>query len=190
MNFKNPFTQKIIKLSIAATIIGLLKNFQFLLMIILLIRTIYNIHRVKNKDRDTNFRLYIIGVVLTTTVGISAELWGTYYHFWDYHNLNDKQLIPLWLPCAWACVYHFLYETEKLISLTYQLSKRQHLYTLLIVSLIIPTYGEIIAINLNVWTYNWPYQFLGVPVYAMLLLMMLHTSIFMTLSRLAHYTKP
>ena len=50
------------------------------------------------------------------------------------------------------------------------------------VSATLPTWGEIITIYLGVWTYHWPYKFMGVPLLAIILLMVFHMSIFMLYS--------
>jgi hypothetical protein len=49
-------------------------------------------------------------------------------------------------------------------------------------SLIIPAFGEIITINLGVWTYYWPYQIFGVPIYAFVCLVFVHMLVYFILS--------
>lgn len=43
-----------------------------------------------------------------------------------------------------------------------------------LVTAFFPVYGEVITVYLGVWTYHWPYQFLGIPLYAVICLIALH----------------
>ena len=49
-------------------------------------------------------------------------------------------------------------------------------------SLFVPAFGEVITINLGVWTYYWPYQVFGVPLYAFICLVFVHMLVYGILS--------
>ena len=52
------------------------------------------------------------------------------------------------------------------------------IFLALLLALILPVFGEIITIYLGVWTYYWPYQIFGVPLYAFICLVFVHMLVY------------
>ena len=115
-------------------------------------------------------------MLTTGSLGILSEIWGVHNHYWAYHDVNHH--LPAWLPFAWMLAFSFIYKTEKELFLAMQSpSFTQKAIITALLALFFPAFGEVITINMGVWTYYWPYQFLGVPLYALLCLVLLHLSI-------------
>ena len=57
------------------------------------------------------------------------------------------------------------------------MSRRVIFLLALLIAMVFPTLGEIVVINLGAWTYHWPLQLLGVPLLAIVLLMIFHTGV-------------
>lgn len=166
----NIFIITIIKLIIAGLFIGFLHSYDYVIALILLVYILINF-----KKRIYNDKILFWGMLFTGLFGALAELWGIHNHFWFYHDLSQGRTFPYWLPLAWALAFRLMYKFEKEILTIIDINKLTHKYLLFfIVSLIFPVMGEIITINLGVWTYTWPYQFFGVPVIAMFLLVAFH----------------
>jgi hypothetical protein len=144
---------------------------------LLMVYLIYTLMR-KFKENDEEKWIYLIGVILTSILGVVCENWGISNQYWSYHNLDNNREFPYWLPIAWALAFTYIYRIEKEIILIKNItSTTSKILLALIISMVFPTIGEIVVINLGVWTYHWPLQFLGVPLLAILLLMIFHTGI-------------
>ena len=160
----------IIKLTIAALFIGLLHAYDFVIALVLLSYTLINFRKRIYKDK-----ILFWGMLFTGLFGSMAELWGIHNHFWFYHDLDQDRIFPYWLPLAWAIAFKLMYKFESEILSIVNFKNLTHKYFLFfMVSLFFPVMGEIITINLGVWTYTWPYQFFGVPLIAILLLIVFH----------------
>lgn len=164
-----------LKLIFAGILIGLLHKYDLLIALLLLSYIVWKL-KVEVFKKDHQNYILLIGMISTGIIGVTAENWGIRNRFWTYHDLSDNRFFPYWLPFAWALAFYLMYKIEKLI-LTY-ITPKSLIYKIpifIIVSMIFPVLGEIVTINLGVWTYIWPYQFFGVPLIAILLLILLHT---------------
>ncbi len=164
-----------LKLSVAGILIGLLHEYDLLIALLLLSYIVWKL-KVEVFKKDHQNYVLLIGMIITGIIGVTAENWGIRNHFWIYHNLSNNRVFPYWLPFAWALAFYLIYKIEKSI-LTYVRPKNiaYKIMIFVLVALIFPVLGEIVTINLGVWTYTWPYQFFGVPLVAVLLLILLHT---------------
>lgn len=127
--------------------------------------------------------ILLAGMIITGILGICAEIWGVTNGFWEYHDLSNNRQLPYWLPFAWMFAFRFIYKLESDLIVSLQLKNMSHKTWLAIfITAFFPAYGEVITINLGVWTYSWPYQFLGVPLYAVICLVALHMGINFILS--------
>ena len=107
----------------------------------------------------------LIGFFMTACIGTACEFWGTYHHYWTYHLIPSYQLIPVWIPIAWGYTFFVSYLYERCV-FKLAANRAQKLFWLLLVSIFFPTVGEYIPVYMNVWTYHWPYQVMGVPLLA------------------------
>jgi len=178
-NFFKEIAKALIKLTIAGLLIGFLKEYDLVLAILLLLKILHvvyvNIYKVSSKNW-----ILLIGMLLTGAGGILAEHWGVSNGYWQYHEVLRP--LPLWLPFAWALAFYFLYRIE--VGLIQNIQKKTIQNKLIIafwLSLIIPAVGEMITINLGVWTYYWSYQILGVPLLAFACLVAFHMFIYLLL---------
>ena len=165
------------KLIIAGVFIGLLKKQDELIACILILKIIHNIYiEIILPKKDKNWVL-IIGMLLTGFGGIVGETWGVANGYWEYHEVTKS--IPLWVPFAWMLAYHFLYKLERnLIPLLEEQTQKNKILLAIILALVLPAFGEVITIQLGVWTYYWPYQIFGVPLYAFLCLLFVHMLVY------------
>ena len=152
------------------------RNFHFYLLLFISLThlngILENIMHRKNKNW-----ILIIGMLLTSFGGMIGENWGVSNQYWEYHKVSNK--LPLWLPFAWMLAFYFLYGLElKLISHLKNKTLNNKLIIAFWLSLILPAMGEIITINLGVWTYYWPYQIFGVPLYAFMCLVCVHMLVY------------
>ena len=125
----------------------------------------------------------LFGMVLTSFFGVQAEVWGVQHGYWVYHDLLDGRQFPYWLSIAWGLAFVFLYRVEfRLIKLFRLVEFKQKMLLVGLVSTILPTVGEAVAISLGSWSYSWGCQILGVPLVAIFLLMTLHLSVYLSLA--------
>jgi len=116
-------------------------------------------------------------MLLTCFGGIVGENWGVANVYWKYHEINKA--LPLWLPFAWMLAFYYLYKLERnLFPLLTNQSQRNKIILALLLASILPAFGEIITIYLGVWTYYWPYQIFGVPLYALICLIFVHMLVY------------
>ena len=166
-----------LKLSIGGILIGLLHQYDLILAGLLGIHFIRFIIKNYLVTNDRNWVL-LLGMIVSGILGISAEMWGVSNGFWEYHDLSNNRQLPYWLPLAWMYAFRFIYLLERKLIVALQLeSIRQKTWLAVAIAAFFPAYGEVITINLGVWTYTWPYQFLGVPLYAVLCLIAFHMGI-------------
>ncbi|SHN04755.1 hypothetical protein [Polaribacter sp. KT 15] len=166
----------ILKLIVAGVFIGYLKEYDLIIALILVAKLTHNVYKDIIKPKNKNW-LLLIGMLLTCFGGIVGETWGVANGYWEYHEVSRE--LPLWLPFAWMYAFYFLYKLElKLIPLLKNKSQKNKIILALILALILPAFGEVITIQLGVWTYYWPYQLFGVPLYAFICLVFVHMLVY------------
>ena len=178
---KNKFAKEVLKslakLIVAGVLIGVLKQYDLLIAILLLLKVIHNIYIEIIKPKNNKNWLLLVGMLLTGFGGIVGETWGVTNGYWEYHEVTRE--LPLWLPFAWMLAFHYLYKLERnLIPLLTNQSQKNKIVLAIILALILPAFGEVITIYLGVWTYYWPYQILGVPLYAFACLVFVHMLVY------------
>jgi hypothetical protein len=170
----------IIKLCIAGFLIGFLKSYDAIIAIILFLKILHIIYKNIIIASTKNWIL-LIGMIVTGFGGIVGENWGVSNNYWEYHEVSKE--LPLWLPFAWMLAFYFLYSIEsKLIAFLKNKTINNKLIIAFWLSLLVPAFGEVITINLGVWTYYWPYQIFGVPLYAFICLVFVHMLVYGILS--------
>jgi hypothetical protein len=170
----------IIKLCIAGFLIGFLKSYDAIIAIILFLKILHVIYKNIITAETKNWIL-LIGMIVTGFVGIVGENWGVGNNYWEYHEVSKE--LPLWLPFAWMLAFYFLYSIEsRLIAFLTNKTISNKLIIAFWLSLLVPAFGEVITINLGVWTYYWPYQIFGVPLYAFICLVFVHMLVYGILS--------
>ncbi|WP_159948283.1 hypothetical protein [Polaribacter septentrionalilitoris] len=174
--FSKEIGKALAKLIIAGVLIGFLKQYDLIVAILLGLKIIHNIYVEIIKPEQKNW-LLLIGMLLTCFGGIVGETWGVTNGYWEYHEVTRK--LPLWLPFAWMLAFHYLYKLERnLIPLLTNQTQKNKIILAIILALILPAFGEVITIYLGVWTYYWPYQILGVPLYAFVCLVFVHMLVY------------
>ena len=169
-----------IKLCIAGFLIGFLKSYDAIIAIILFLKILHIIYKNIIIARTKNWIL-LIGMIVTGFGGIVGEKWGVSNNYWEYHEVSKE--LPLWLPFAWMLAFYFLYSIEsRLIAFLKNKTISNKLIIAFWLSLLVPAFGEVITINLGVWTYYWPYQIFGVPLYAFICLVFVHMLVYGILS--------
>ena len=170
----------IIKLCIAGLLIGFLKSYDAIIAIILFLKILHVIYKNIIIAETKNWIL-VIGMTVTGFGGMVGENWGVSNNYWEYHEVSRK--LPLWLPFAWMLALYFLYSIEsRLIAFLTNKTISNKLIIAFWLSLLVPAFGEVITINLGVWTYYWPYQIFGVPLYAFICLVFVHMLVYGILS--------
>ena len=175
-NFLLEILKAFIKLCIAGLLIGLLKSYDLIIALILLIKIIHVVYKNVIIPKIKNWIL-LYGMSLTGLAGMIGENWGVSNAYWEYHKVSRE--LPLWLPFAWMLAFYFLYSIEsRLIAYLKYKTIKNKLIIAFWLSLLVPAFGEIITINLGVWTYYWPYQVFGVPLYAFMCLVFVHMIVY------------
>ena len=170
----------IIKLCIAGFLIGFLKSYDTIIAIILFLKILHVIYKNIIIAETKNWIL-LIGMIVTGFGGMVGENWGVSNNYWEYHEVSKE--LPLWLPFAWMLAFYFLYSIEsRLIAFLTNKTISNKLIIAFWLSLLVPAFGEVITINLGVWTYYWPYQIFGVPLYAFICLVFVHMLVYGILS--------
>lgn len=169
--------KNLIKLGLAGVLIGVFHAFDLGVALLLAVYLTYTLS--KKWYRNENDReVYLIGAFISGFLGVMCELWGIYNGYWQYHELPGGREFPFWLPFAWALAFTYIYKLEKEIITILEADSMAFKFILaLVVAMIFPTLGEMITINLGVWTYTWPFQIMGVPILAIFLLMVFHTGV-------------
>ncbi|MGY0407903.1 MAG: hypothetical protein ACWIPJ_06055, partial [Polaribacter sp.] len=142
-----------------------------------ILKIVHNLYKEIIKPKTNKNWLLIIGMILTGFGGIVGENWGVTNGFWEYHEITRE--LPLWLPFAWMLAFHYLYKLERnLIPFLTKQTQKNKIILASILALILPVFGEVITIYLGVWTYFWPFQILGVPLYAFICLVFIHMLVY------------
>ena len=176
------FLRPFISLLIIGFIIGYFHKYDFLLLVLLCCIFIYRFYKdTKNTYEKNKIYILLAGTLISGFLGVCAEVWGIENGYWVYYDLSNNRQFPYWLPLAWGLTFMFFYRIEENILEIVKINTlKTKLIMLVVLSAILPTFGEIITIYLGVWTYTWPYQIFGVPLLAIFLLVVFHTSIFFT----------
>lgn len=162
---------------IAGVFIGLLKEQDVIIAGILILKIIHNVYTEIIKPKNNRNWLLLVGMLLTGFGGVVGETWGVSNGYWEYHKVTRE--IPMWVPFAWMLAFHYLYKLERnLIPLLKEKSQKNKIILAIILALILPAFGEVITIELGVWTYYWPYQIFGVPLYAFACLLFVHMLVY------------
>ena len=162
---------------LAGVIIGSFHRYDLMVALFLFSYLVYTLVR-KFKQNDEEKWVYLIGVSLTSLLGIICESWGVSNQYWSYHNLDGNREFPYWLPVAWAWAFAFIYSVEKqIIQIKNIHSTSSKVGLAMVIAMIFPTIGEMVVINLGAWSYHWPLQFFGVPLLAIFLLIVFHVGI-------------
>lgn len=171
-----------VKITIPGIIIGVFHEYDFWVGLLLFSYLILFLYKNYFKATSKNWIL-LAGMIITGVLGVCAEIYGVSNAYWEYHDLTNNRQLPYWLPFAWMFAFRFIYGLERKLIVSLQLKKISHKTWLAIfITAFFPAYGEVITINLGVWTYSWPYQLFGVPLYAVLCLVALHMGINFILS--------
>lgn len=127
----------------------------------------------------STFLLTIIGMFISFVLGTCTEYWGTTGGYWTYYGQPADVYVPYWVPCAWSCAYKIIHHIEIVLVSHFNPSGfKKWTFIIILPSLVIPVFGEIIAINFGTWKYSWQPQFFGMPIQAALLLCLSHLCIF------------
>jgi len=179
--------KRLVILSIAGIVISVLHHLDLIVFFILAAFTaLIYLRRRKSK----NFKIYCFGFLISAIGGIIAENWGIQSGLWTYHDLSNGREFPYWLPLAWGLAFSFLYSFEQYYIKTLKLKSLKSKITLtLIVSALLPTVGEIVTVQLGVWTYHSGFKIVGIPLYAIGLLCAFHTATFLLLFTVNLYWK-
>ena len=175
--FYKEILKGLLKLVIAGVFIGFLKEYDVVIACILVLKIIHNVYTEIIKPKTNKNWLLLIGMLLTGFGGVVGETWGVANGYWEYHKVT--RAIPMWVPFAWMLAFHYLYKLERnLIPLLKNQTQKNKIILAIILALILPAFGEVITIELGVWTYYWPYQIFGVPLYAFLCLLFVHMLVY------------
>ena len=175
--FNIEILKALIKLVIAGVLIGVLKKHDAIIAILLVLKIIHNIYKEIIQPKTNKNWLLLVGMLLTGFGGIVGETWGVANGYWEYHEVARE--LPLWLPFAWMLAFHYLYKLERnLIPILVNQSQKNKIILAILLALILPAFGEVITIYLGVWTYYWPYQIFGVPLYAFICLVFVHMLVY------------
>ena len=175
-SFKN-LVVATLKIILSGGIIGLFHAYDFWVGLLLFTRLVTFLYKDYFKATERNWIL-LAGMIITGFLGVCVEIWGISFQYWEYHDLTNNRQFPYWLPFAWMFAFRFIYMLESKLIISLGLKKMRHKTWLAIfITAFFPAFGEVITINLGVWTYSWPYQILGVPIYAIVLLVIMHMGI-------------
>ncbi|WP_245189399.1 hypothetical protein [Lunatimonas salinarum] len=167
----------LLKLAVAGAFIGLMHTHDLLVALILALYAALSIGKKYVSGAQDRF-VYLTGFLISAVLGVLCELWGIHFEHWQYHDLPATREFPYWLPFAWGLAFTYIYKIEKELIGSLQLnSLNGKILLALVVAMVFPTIGEMITIYLGVWTYQWPYQIIGVPLLAIFLLMVFHTGV-------------
>lgn len=170
-----------ISLLIVGSIIGYFHQYDLILLYLLIFMFIYRFYKdIKINPEKSKVIILLAGTIISGVLGVFAEIWGIENGYWLYHDLSNNRQFPYWLPLAWGLTFMFFYRIEENILRVIKINTlKTKLLMVVLLSATLPTFGEIITIYLGVWTYTWPLQLFGVPLLAILLLVVFHTTIFL-----------
>lgn len=171
--------KRLVILSIAGVVISVLHSWD--LVVLMILATFTGLIYLRKKQ-SKHVKLYFLGFIISAFGGVLAENWGIHTGLWTYHNLSDGREFPYWLPLAWGLAFSFLYSFEVYYIKTLKLkSLKNKIILTLFASTILPTVGEIVTVQLGVWTYHSEFKIFGIPYYAIGLLGLFHTATFLVL---------
>ncbi|WP_139958766.1 hypothetical protein [Flavicella sediminum] len=172
-----------VTLSFGGVLIGYLHEQDLLLAGILALLLAYKLNKeIKEDKRVGKTSILLLGTGISCLVGVLAEIWGIHNAYWTYHDLSNGREFPYWLPFAWAFTFVYFYRFEKVVFGNLKLKTlKAKLLVVMLIYAIFPTVGEMITIYMGVWTYHWEYQFVGVPLLAIFLLIFVHNFIFISI---------
>jgi hypothetical protein len=180
-NVSVEFLKAVVKVTIAGLAIGFLKEYPFVIAFIISLKIAHVIYKSVIRPEGAKNWILVTGMLMTGFLGIVAEFWGVSMNYWEYHHI-DGAMLPAWLPFAWMMAFYILYKLEhKLVPYLKNPSLIHRMILMIVLTLIIPAFGEMVAINMDVWTYSWPYQLFGVPVYAFIALVLIHMFVYFIL---------
>ncbi|AKP52829.1 hypothetical protein [Cyclobacterium amurskyense] len=166
-----------IKLTLAGLFIGFFHSHDFWIGLVLAIYLIYSLAKRWKRNADDKM-VFLTGTIIGGVLGVCCEIWGVFFGYWEYHDLSLGRSFPYWLPFAWALAFTYIYQLEKDLISALSIKKiATKILLSIVIAMIFPTFGEIITINLGVWTYYWPLQVFGVPLLAIFLLVVFHTGV-------------
>jgi len=176
----NRVLRSLISLSLGGVLIGLLHDRDMILTGVLFVLLIYKlIKEISIEKTPHKATILITGTLISALLGVAGEVWGIQNDYWTYHDLSGGRAFPYWLPIAWAFTFVYFYRFEKVIFTCFQLnSLKEKLVVIALIYTIFPALGEVITINMGVWTYSWGIQVFGVPLLAIFLLVFIHSVIF------------
>lgn len=171
--------KRLVILSIAGVVISVLHSQDLIVMFILMAFTGLVYFR---KKKAGNYKLYFLGFLISAFGGVLAETWGIQSGLWTYHDLSNGREFPYWLPFAWGLAFSFLYSFEVFYIRVLKLkSLKNKIVLTILASALLPTVGEIVTVQMGVWTYHSDYKIFGIPYYAIGLLGLFHTATFLVL---------
>jgi energy-coupling factor transporter transmembrane protein EcfT len=172
---------KALLLTIAgALLVGVLKESQIFLAAALLSVLLGHLVRLGIRSKSLIHVLEEAFYLITFgAMGFLTESWGTQNGHWTYHHLPAGQSVPMWVPFAWSIAAVTLGKTESYLKKSLSNSEKTHqslirVGSMVLLGMLLPFTGESICIALGVWEYHWPFQLLGVPVFALVLLAYAH----------------
>ncbi|MFT6699723.1 MAG: hypothetical protein ACJAVD_001224, partial [Porticoccaceae bacterium] len=137
-------SKALIKLIIAGVLIGVLKQYDLIIAILLFLKIVHNIYKEIIKPEKNKNWLLLIGMLLTGFGGIVGETWGVTNGYWEYHEVTRQ--LPLWLPFAWMLAFHYLYKLERnLIPLLSNQTQKNKIVLAFVLALTLPAFGEVIT---------------------------------------------
>jgi hypothetical protein len=129
-------------------------------------------------------------LMLTTgVIGYLTESWGTTHGHWTYAHLPPGHTVPVWVPVAWSLGALLLNRLDDRLHAAGASTPRRLLLGGAS-GVVYPLLGESICIALGVWTYHWPWQILGVPLLALLLIAYAHLTFALMRSGLLFALRP
>lgn len=165
------FTSYLLKVILGGILIGLLYKQQELIAILLVLRIVFRVYTYKRQKID--LKIPIIGMLITGALGTLIEYFGTKYNYWEYHDIDTQ--LPKYLFFVWMLAFIFMYNIERKVFVNLKKPSLSNKLIIIIgIVLVYPTLGEIITIQLGVWTYYFPYKFLGVSPHTIISIALVH----------------
>jgi len=169
-----PFLVALLKFCIGGVIIGWFHYYPNLLALILFGFVLRRYLKDASNPIFVEKKLKIIlGIIFSFTLGAFSEWLGTEHGWWIYHYFADATIkVPPWVPFAWVIVYQIFFGLEE--KWLCKLDHQKRWFAILSLFLILPSIGEMIAMNMGTWHYTYQPQFLMMPVQAVLLIALVH----------------
>ena len=152
--------QSLLVIALGGVFIGLFHEHDGMVALALAISGVWFLRNtyLKNPTQAQAFVL-ISGMFISAAFGTIVEYWGIQNGYWAYHDLSGNPPFPLWLPIAWSLAFIGLYRVESHFVQHLKITSMHKKLTLACAfSIFLPTWGEVIAINMGVWSYTWDYE--------------------------------